>query len=408
MTTTLRQTAKERPITQPGASALEKYLAQNGRLPPVTLTVKPLDGSSPLSLAAFLSYSFSSSMLVPVDTFNFQFVAPASPIPLPRRIREGDIAVLAANGTTLATGLIDTTEVTVAQDGGESGGIQGRDLMAQLEDHDAVSLTSDILFAQQTSLRGAVSRLIQNTRISKIELRNAPSSTKYLFATEPGETKLAALQRFLEGINCLAWMGPEGQLIVGKPNFNQPRAGRLRLDKTARYSNVLSMKVVRSAALVPNIIVPIWSAQEATVARIPKSSAIRNNALGPSRLYKAGHVLPKTVVVSAPNANTSQGLSELNTLQTAQGQLLPAYALRELARQNVREIQVECVVAGHFNDAGEPFMPDTVYQIDFPQGDVSEEMYLFGVDYSLTEDGGQRTTLQFCRKFCIVAGNRAQ
>lgn len=390
---------------QGNETSLENYVARTGRFPPVSLIIKPLDGSPNITLDRFLSYGFSSSILIPVDTFNFNFVAPDGP-PLNELIKEGDICVLTANNVQLAQGIIDQTEVETDANFGEKASLSGRDLMSQLEDQDAISLDSKPLFAQKISVRNGVSSLLRDTRITQIELRNAPSAS-YLLATEPGENKLASLQRFLEPLNCLAWMGPDGRIIVGKPNMSQKEKGRLVLSKNQRKSNVLHMKVSRSATQIPNIIIPVWAGQELVTDRVPPQQRLYNAAPGPSRLFKLGHRLPKSCVVSAPNATDPQGLAGINQLKAGGSNILQAYAKREMARQNHKEIIVQAVVPGHFNELGEPYVVDTVYHVEYDRGSIDENMYLFQVEYALDESGGQKTNLYFCRLGTIVSDVRA-
>lgn len=414
-----------------GAGGLEAILAKKGRMPPVSLIVKPLEqtggggGGGALGAASavaafaqgmlspgivldrFLGYQFSSSILIPVDTFNFSFVAPDGP-PLSDAIKEGDLATLSANDVTFATGIVDSTVIETDAEFGEKGTINGRDLLSQLEDQDAISLDSTPLWGNAMTVEQAVRALIQDTRITRVELREAPSGS-FLFATEPGESKLAALQRFLEALNCLSWMGPDGTLIVGKPNMSQDRTGRIFLVKGKRQSNVLSMSVTRSSTSIPNAIVPIWAGQESTVDRVGTEQVLKNAAPGPSRLFKLGHRTPKTVVVSTPDASSAQGKADLNAFvaRAAGGNLLQAYAKREIARRNVNEIVVQAVVPGHFNENGEPYVPDTVYHVEYDRGGVDENMYLYQVDYGLDSSRGQHSNLWFCRLGCIVADVRA-
>lgn len=386
-------------------NSLQKQLARTGRMPPVSLVIKPLDNSPNITLDRFLSYSFSSSILIPVDTFNFNFVSPDGPA-LNTMIKDGDIVVLSANNVQLASGIIDQTDIETDADFGEKGSITGRDLMSQLEDNDAISLDSKPLFANALSVQNGVKSLLQNTRITQIELRSTPNS-QYLLATEPGESKLSALQRFLEPLNCLSWMGAAGQIIVGKPNMEQKEKGKLILNKAKRQSNVLSMKAMRSSTQIPNVIVPVWSGQEIVTDRVPPQQRLYNAAYGPQRLFKLGHRLAKTVVVSAPNATDPQGLAGVNSLKAGGANILQAYAKREIARQNQKELIVQAVVPGHFNELGEPYVTDTVYRIEYDRAQIDENMYLFQVDYQLDEESGQKTNLFFCKLGTIVSDVRA-
>lgn len=405
----------------PGTGSLLDKLQSEGRFPPVALIIKPLndptDFSNPLAkfdigfggdiyLNSFLNYSFSSSIIIPVDTFSFSFVTPDGPA-LNKQIKCGDLVNLTANGQTIATGIIDMTETETDAVSGEKSTISGRDLLGQFEDQDAISLYNKPIWLNSTSIRNGVMSLTENTRIKQIIERDAPDGS-FLLAIDAGESKLSALQRFLDPLNCVFWTGPAGELIVGKPNFKQRSKGRITLSKKDRISNVLSMSVTRASTSIPNIVLPIWTGQELTVDRVSEKSALQNMAEEPNRLFKSGHKVPKTVVVSNPiAADRISGPVVSSTLKAAGGDILGNAALREIARANINEIVVQAVVPGHFNDNGEPFQIDTCYDVFYDRGDVNEKMYLFQTDYHMDSERGQTTNLYFCRLGCIVAGVRA-
>lgn len=394
-------------FSQLGFAGLENQLAKTGRLPPVSIIVKPLSGAPSIVLDRFLNYTFSSSIMIPVDTFSFTFASPDAP-PLTDFINDGDIVTLTANDVPICTGVIDTTETETDAEFGEKSTISGRDTLGQLEDQDAVSLTSTPIYANSISIPNGVKRICQDTKITQFEFRNVPNpSPPPLLASEPGESKLSVLQRFLEPYNILPWTGPNGELIVGKPNMAQPKSGNIILSRSARTSNVLSARVRRSATQIANIVAAIWSGQEAVVSRVGPQQVLYNSAPGPTRLRKAGYLVPKSVVTSNVNATDPQGLSQINAVQAGGSQVIQAYAKREIARQNFNEIQFECVVPGHFNERGQPYQIDTVYNINYDRGNLSEDMYLYAVQYQLSLESGQSTVLSFCRFGSIVADNLA-
>jgi prophage tail gpP-like protein len=403
-----------------GPDALLKKLGKDGRFPPVRLLVRPLTApagkanistattSASVTLDRFLSYQFSSSVLIPVDSFSFSFVAPDGP-PLYDVMKDGDLVQLTANGVTLATGIIDTVDIETDREAGEKGTLNGRDLMSQLEDQDAISMDSSAIWVEETSIPDGVLELCADTRITApLDLRSVPGGNEWLLATEPGESKLAALQRFIEPFNILAWMRGDGKMIVGKPNMAQAPSGTIICSKGQRTSNVLSIKATRSATSIPNAVVPIWAGAEYIVNT---QQAMKNKAFGPDRLYKLGHKTLKTVVISTPNAPEAQSLSDLNFIQIVDlvdgGNLLRAYGKREIARKNTNELLVQAVVPGHYNDSGRPYVIDTTYNVVYDRGSVNEKMYLFQVDYDFSLDGGQMTTLHFCKLGTIVADLKA-
>ena len=278
--------------------------------------------------------------------------------------------------------------------------------MGQYEDTDSIDIGDEPIWKDAYTLSQVIILLNKTTRITEFVLKDAPTKP-YLFATEPSETKLSSLQRFLEPLNCVAWMSPEGRIVIGRPNMAQTPKGVLFINKAKRESNCTSIKAVRQITKVPNIIVPIWVGQELVQARTPKQNRILNSSKDAARLRQFGHNVIKTVIVSTPEGDSAQDLSELNRLKAGGQNLMQAYAKRELARGKMDELQVQVVVPGHYNDKGEPFLIDTVYKIECDRSSVDENMYLFQAEYSGSEESGQKTVLSFCRLGAIVSDVRA-
>jgi len=169
------------------------------------------------------------------------------------------------------------------------------------------------------------------------------------------------------------------------------------------------MRVTRTGTQIPSVIIPVIAGTESLQSTLAPSQAILNPAQEPSRLRTAGHTTTKAVVVSNPNSGDPSEFPIVNNLIVAQQQskqpssLLNSYALRELARQNFNEVQVQATVPGHYNDSGFPYIPDTTYRVLYDRADLDEVMYLYEVQYQLDEGGGQRSTLHFCRLGTIVS-----
>lgn len=384
---------------------LRKHVELTGQMPKIEIFIFSRESRETRRLNRFLNYNFSSNLMVPSDSFSFGFVASDGP-PVNDQIKEGDIVTIKANNVQLFTGHIDQTDVETDANYGEKSQISGRDFVGQLEDQDAVSIDSTFKKADKVKVEQAVGFYLENTQFQKLVLKDAPKGD-YLVACEPGETKLSVIQRFLDSINCILWQDRFGRLNIGRPNMTQDSKGTFILSKNRRKSNVISIKVTRSSTQIPNIIVPVWSGQEVVAERIPKEQRFHNAAYGPSRLLKLNYRLPKVYVTSAPNANSPQGLSDVNIFAVGRGKELEAFAKRELARANIKEITVQVVVPGHFNDLGEPYQPDTMYFIDYDRGSLKRVMYCYAVEFSMDENGGQISTLTFCRPGAIVSDVRA-
>ena len=386
------------------ATALQTYLEQNGRFPVVSLQIKPVDPSRPtVEFKQFEEYSFQNSVLVPVDSFSFTARNPTLPGSLYDMVQDGDIAILKANGEVIATGLVDTVNISTDPDSGERVSITGRNLIAQLEDQSTVNDVDDPIWGNKMTIDDVVNAIVLSTRINFYRLQQTPSGS-FLFATEPGESKLSALMRFLEPLNCIVWMDPDGTLVVGRPDMGADSIGSFIMDRANRISNCLSIQANYSSTQIPNIVIPVWTGQESVQSRISPEQRLLNGAQGPSRLYKFEHRVPKTIVVSTPNGADPQSLSNVNQITTAGGSnILQAYAKREVARANVNELGVQVNIQGHYNSDLSPILIDACYNINYPRASVNERMYLHTVSYTLSREQGQRTSLSFCRLGSIVA-----
>lgn len=389
---------------------IQKTLESTGRLPPVSLGIQPIEPANkpkrtPFFLDRFLNYQFQSSILIPVDTFSFNFAAPDE-VPFYERVKDGDIVTLFGNDRPLATGFIDSIDIETDEQFGEKVSISGRDLLGQLEDQDAISKDGKPLWGNATTFKAAAEELIIDTRIrSPVKFQNLKNVSGQFFATSPSETKLAALQRLIEPGNALAWADPSGSLILGRPNMGQPPKGVFKVLRGSRDSNCMSMKAVYAAASIPNIVCAIWSGQETTQERLSVNQIVNNMAKGPTRLREAGNRIPKSVVVSIPTGNDPSALTDLNVfLASGGGANIQNYALREIAKHNQKELVVQVVVPGHYDEQGEPYKIDTVYRILYDRGSIDKLMYCFQVDYTGGLDSGQKTTLWFCNLGSIVAG----
>lgn len=406
--------------------ALKDILNEEGRGPKIFLRIIPVDdGRQVVTLpvdengrtaAGFLSYDFDQNMVVPVDAFTFTMAAPTDARPYDL-VKDGDVVQVIAGDQAIATGIIDAPEGTMNPTDGEKLTIRGRDLLGQLEDQHAINDADAPFWMENVTVRTVASSLIKNTRIQSVILSQAPAG-KYLFQSEPGESKLSALLRFLEPLNCLAWCDESGNLVIGRPNFFQDQRGTLFSLRESRRSNVLSYRWVRNATQIPNMVLPLFSGQELAANVVAKQQRLFNAAQRPAALRRAGHQLTKVVTVSHPSAldpnyvNTitvfnrnRQQVDKQLTSDTAAGNSLyiQQFVKRDIARKNMEELLVDVVVPGHFADDGLPYLADEVWFVDIDRASLREKLYCYAVKYQLDEGGQRVTTMSFCRLNTIVA-----
>lgn len=399
-------------LAQSNLNRLYQGLQKDGRLPKIEITVTSQDdrraANPSTSITSFLTYTFSSNILVPVDAFSFTFAAPNDPLPATRIFSEGDIISISANGVQISTGIIDSVEIEVDAENGERVTLVGRDLMGQLADQHCVTPNCAPIWGNSMTITQALRELIKTTRIRGITLQDAPAKA-FLFATEPGEARLTALIRFLEPLNCLAWMSPDGKLVAGRPTMNGAPVGTIMCSKSKRKSNVLSISASYSATQIPSVIAGLYSDAQSSMVGLPKSQIFVNPNSRVQALKKRGHQIFKAVVSSIPSGASPEDFRSVTELQVAGSPktMLNYLADREFARANANVLQVKAVVPGHFNDAGQPFVPDTLYNVEFDRAEVAEVMYCYGVEWSMTPGAGQQSVLSFCPLNTLVGNVRA-
>lgn len=400
--------------------SLLNELKIKGRFPPVEMRITPLvpQTANPRSLPKtvvidkFINYQFNSSVLVPVDNFSYSFTAPDESKTFLDFVLEGDIVTLYANNTLISTGIVDQIEIECDGDTGEKVTVNGRNLLGQLEDQNAVDIDNKPINNENMLLIPGIQRLLETTRIKSDIIDNDAPKSKILVRTVAGESKLSAILRILEPLNCLIWLNPDGRVVLGKPTFGQRPVGKLMLNKNKRSSNVLSMRAVYSGTKLAGRYTVLWSAIEAGAQfAFPKSRTIENTSDTAKRLLNNGHIVNKIVETSFTEAASPSGADAANRITNAQqsqsgNDFLDLFAKRQMARDNFDELLVTCVVAGHYNERGTPYAPDQVYNIEFDRAKIQENMYLYAVNYQANDKQGQFTVLNFCKLNTIAIGSK--
>lgn len=396
--------------------SLNSLLQKTGQFPGVSIKMVPLqtnlyaNAQYGVTIDNFIDYRFRSSVIQPIESFSFTFAYPAQNQPFSSYIRDGDAILLFVNVNgqeyPLSTGIIDSTEVQVSASG-EIVTVSGRNLLGQWEDQGIFTPDGDRIFAGQMSPQTIFGILARNTRTQKMKLQGLGSNSQ-LIGGNPMESKLAVLVRYLEPSNCIPWMGPDGTLIMGKPNMSQPISGNVIVSKKTSTANCISIRSCRSSATIPNYVVPILSAQTNNAIQVAKQQGIANPQPGPKRLLSLGHRFTRVFTTSDPDGNLAQSLNATQSLTNAGGNALSkcrAYGMREIARENMKELMVQSVMPGHLNENGQPYQIDQVYQVVFDRDGVDAQMYLYEVEYSSNEKEGPRTLLMFTNFNTIVMGN---
>lgn len=357
------------------------------------------------SMRTFNSYSFERSILTPAAAF--RFTAPGVDKSLRTSIRSCDLVTIWATGpsggkTPLGTGILDETDTHVIPENVDYV-LTGRDTLSQLVDNSAIDASNKIINTSSATLDTILGSLLKNTRIPQGYVLQQVPNAKLLFQTTPGETKINALQRFLEFTNCLVWTNGFGQIIIGKPNFTQEKSGQLVLSSTNPVGNNCvegrSRRGVNKA--IRQIVTQLQTFEQVDAG----SFTIKNN--DPDMVAVAASGGGRSVYRTFSYGQGNDAVNQYKTIGNQSGNpkaMGAQLSLREIARENMNILDVELVTNGHFNDDGDVYQMDQIYNVQIEDDDVSEDMYVYSCSYELTMDRGMMTHLKLCRLGTIVAG----
>jgi prophage tail gpP-like protein len=280
--------------------------------------------------------------------------------------------------------------------------VTGRDPIGQLVDNAVVDANNRIINTSNATITGIYELLRQNTRIAPGYTPQQCPTGNFLFQTNPGETKINALQRYLQMANCLIWTDELGLVVLGKPDFSQDVSGKLILNATdPSNNNVLEGRCRRNTNNAIRLIVT----QLSTLGQVDAGSyTLYNNDKDVSAVASAGvgRSVYNTFSYGDGNDVVNQ-ITAVGNSNASPNKLGNAYSQREIARENVKVIEVEMVVQGHLNENDEPYNIDQIYSVTMEDDDLNEDMYVYACDYELTVEHGMMTRLRLCRLGTLVA-----
>ena len=356
-------------------------------------------------IRTFTSYNFDKNILTPASAF--RFTAPGVDKSLRLAIRSCDLVTIWAVDSTgnkqpIGTGIIDETDTHVTPNSVDYL-LTGRDMLGQLVDNAAVDAQNRIVPVDNVGIKTIVSSLIANTRIPPGFFMQQVPNGRFLFQTAPNETKINALQRYLEFTNCLVWTNPQGQVIVGKPDFTQNSSGYLKISSTnPAANNCLEARVRRSTNHAIRQIV-VQQQKFDLVNPLPFTLYNNDPDVQAVAASKGGRSVYTTFTYGGDGTdavNQLKGVGNQGGTPNAMGAQLAA---RQLAKENVNILDIEIVVQGHMNENDNAYDIDQIYNVQIDDENVSEDMYVYACSYELTIEHGMLTRLKLCRLGTLTA-----
>lgn len=350
-------------------------------------------------ISTFNSYNFDRNMLTPASAF--RFTAPGVDKNVRQAIRSGDMLALYAVRETdgkkfqICTGFVDETDTHVVPNNVDYV-LTGRDTLGQLVDNSSIDANNKIQNTTNINIGTFLTQLLATTRIPKGFVSQQVPNGTLLVNTNPGETKITSLQRYLDFMNCLVWTNPQGQVVIGKPNFSQEKSGFLILSSTnTNNNNLLEARVRRSTnTAIRQVVTQLQSLGQVDAGLF----TVRNQDVDMKAVaaYKVGRSIYQLFSYGSGNDIVNQ-VQQVGNQNASPQNIGAALSRREIAKENIKVIEVEAVVRGHFNENGIPYGIDQIYNVQIEDDSVSEDLYVYAVSYELTLDHGVLTRLKLCR-----------
>lgn len=186
--------------------------------------------------AGWATYDVDSSLLIPADAWHVSLAAPE--LQLPSEVQPGaDVQVL-MGGETVLRGALDSWEHTVAKSGHQLT-LTGRDLAGRLLDCSAPIFTE-----QQLTLKQVIAKIVRPLGVTCIRIDADTKLLRDRVSTEPGDTAWDMLRRAAEANGLWPWFEPDGELVIGGPDYTTAPVATLTLRRDG--GNVMSLGEMRS------------------------------------------------------------------------------------------------------------------------------------------------------------------
>ncbi|MFA5826281.1 MAG: phage tail protein, partial [Gallionellaceae bacterium] len=186
------------------------------------------------------SYEIDSDLMIPADAWSMTLgmsgnemppdVTPAAPV------------LVKIDGQTVLTGRVDEITHTVNKTT-HAFSISGRDNAAALLD-----CSAPIFSKQEATLKEVAAALVHDFGIAQPKILADKTRICKKIAVDPGDTAWNMLARVAEANGLWPWFRPDGQLVIGGPDYSVAPAATLILRRDGNGNNVLSLVKNESVA----------------------------------------------------------------------------------------------------------------------------------------------------------------
>lgn len=406
-------------------------------------------------VSRWTSYRFSTNWLTPTDGFQFTIGDPDLPQGLSGKIREGMKVTLVVGGRPTCTGYIDEWSIHPSRESGTQLTLSGRDVLGDVVDS---GVDPVLRFTEQQTLEHVVKAVFGSFGFTKFDVDNTanrdliagnqygfkvnkthvtkrgrvtkssgkPLSSYLLHRCKPypheGAYEFCERLAKLYGLHISAAADGE-TIILGQPEFDQPARftlTRRRGSLGGAANDILDGSVSKSRVNQPSIIIADGVGGNGEVGKGRYLVAMVNELIAHDT---SGNIIPSVQVLvddvkrrggyvigvrdldgfvspAALNPYPRCRPLYLHDDESKDIEQLKNFVKREMATRQQQALQVHYEVAGHTQN-GQTWAVDTIVNVDDDPGELHEDMWIMGVEFTKSRSAGTRTTLTLIRPYTL-------
>lgn len=312
---------------------------------------------------AWTGYSIDSSLLIPAD--GWQVSLATTELRVPPEVQPGAEVQVRVGGEVVLAGLLDEWQHTVSKAGHELA-LSGRDLAGLL-----IDCSAPILSTQQLTLQQVVEKIVKPLGVKRVRIDAETKLMRERVITEPGDSAWDMVRRAAEANGLWAWVEPDGQLVVGGPDYSAAPVDTLVMRRDGTGGNVLGLAERRS-------IVERYS--EVTVLG-------QAHAVG---MQEGRHNVKATVRDTGVTKFRPKVLCDHEAVTAA---IAEARAKKVISDARIRAYELRATVPGHRTAGNKLWTPGQRVHLVSEPHDLDGVYFVMARRLSLSRQGGQVTEL---------------
>ena len=314
-----------------------------------------------LAHAGWQSYDIESSLVVAADAWKVSLAT--SELQVPPAVQPGADVQLKMGDDVVLKGVLDALDHEVSK-GGHRLRMSGRDGAGMLIDCSAPIFTTQLLTLDQV-----VAKIVRPLGITRIRIDAGTKLLRERVNTEPGDSAWDMLRRAAEANGLWPWFEPDGELVIGGPDYTTAPVASLTLRRDG--ANVLCLAEARS-------IVPRYS--EVTV--LGQAHAVGGQA--------GKHNVRATQKDTGVTIHRPKIVTDHEATSTA---VAKARANKIISDARVAGYELRATVAGHRTEGGKLWAAGQRVNVESEPHNINGVYFVMARRFSGDKQRGQFTQL---------------